>query len=83
MGPSGKLDDYINHSCNPNSGLIIKNEKVNLIAIKNIKNGKEITYDYSTTINEDNWKMRCNCGSKICRKIIKDFKYLPKNIKKI
>src|SRR3989338_1059759 len=53
MGPSGGLDDFLNHSCSPNSGLKVAGRKVFLIAIKNIKNGEEITWDYSTTMDED------------------------------
>lgn len=78
MGPSGNLDDFINHSCNPNSGLVINGKKVILILIKNIKEGEEIRWDYSTTMDEDDWAMKCNCGSKNCRKIIRDFKHIPK-----
>jgi len=81
MGPSGKEDDFFNHSCNPNSGLKINGKKVFLIAIKNIKKGEEITWDYSTTMDEDEFEMICNCGSKKCRKIIRDFKHLPKYLK--
>ena len=77
LGPSGGVDDLINHSCSPNSGLKIKGANVALVAIKNIENGEEITWDYSTTIRGDEWVMRCECGSKNCRKIISDFKYLP------
>lgn len=80
MGPSNELDDFINHSCNPNSGLKFKGKKVFLIAIKNIKKSEEITWDYSTTIDEDNWEMDCLCGNKNCRKRIRDFKYLPREI---
>ena len=82
---------YINHSCAPNSTIIKRNK---LVAIKNIKIGEEITYDYSLTILENNkknieaWgsqypesKMKCNCSSKICRKIIGDFTELPKAVK--
>ena len=65
----------VNHSCNPNAG--IKNDKI-LIAIKNIYIDEEIRYDYSTTMGEDDWTMKCRCHQKNCRKIIKDFKYLPK-----
>ena len=82
MGPSGDIDDFFNHSCDPNSGLKINSKKVFLIAIKDIKKGDEITWDYSTTIDEDDWEMDCNCGSKNCRRRIRDFKYLPKNIQK-
>lgn len=80
MGPSGGLDDFFNHSCNPNSGLKIENNKFTLIAIRNIKKGEEIMWDYSTTMDEDNWEMNCRCKSKNCRKRIRDFKYLPKEI---
>ena len=68
----------VNHSCKPNSG--IKEDKT-LVAIRNIKKGEEIRYDYSTTIDEDDWSMKCKCGEKNCRKIIKDFRYLPKKIR--
>jgi SET domain-containing protein len=80
MGPSGGLDDFFNHSCNPNAGLKIEEKRVIFIAIKNIKKGEEITWDYSTTMDEDDWEMDCRCGSKNCRKRIRDFKYLPKEI---
>ena len=81
MGPSGGLDDFVNHSCDPNSGLIIEKE-VTLIAIKDIKKGEEITWDYSTTMAEEDWGMDCNCGSKKCRKRIMDFYYLPEETKR-
>lgn len=82
MGPSGGLDDFFNHSCNPNSGLKVRSKRVILIAIKDIKKGEEITWDYSTTMMDDvdNWEMDCMCKSKNCRKRIRDFKYLPKKI---
>ncbi|GIW66358.1 MAG: hypothetical protein KatS3mg095_0256 [Candidatus Parcubacteria bacterium] len=57
-------DDFINHSCDPNSYVYINGNKVLLIALKNIKKGEEITYDYSTTMYNDSWSIKCNCGSK-------------------
>ena len=54
--------------------------KSNPHSIKDIKKGEEITWDYSTTMDEDKWEMDCVCQSKNCRKRIKDFKYLPKEI---
>lgn len=65
---------YINHSCNPNTGL----KGLKVIALKNIKSGKELTIDYDTL--EYEWKMKCHCGSKDCRKIIKGWKYLPERL---
>ena len=81
MSPSGAIDDFVNHSCDPNAGLSINGKEVNLIAIQNISAGAEITFDYSTTTRGDYWEMICECGNKICRKIIRDFQYLPKAIK--
>jgi len=75
---------YFNHSCSPNTYIKGKDE---LVAIKNIKKGEEITFDYSATVWEDwgkgykPWRMKCNCKSKNCRKIIKEFYKLPKKIK--
>ena len=80
MGPSGGIDDFLNHSCDPNAGLKIDGRKVFLIAIKDISVGDEIVWDYSTTMDEDDWEMDCECGSKNCRGRIRDFKYLPPNI---
>lgn len=65
---------FINHSCNPNTGII---NNITLIALKNIQKGEELYFDYSTSMDEDHWVMQCMCGEVNCRKIIKDFKYLP------
>ncbi len=82
MGPSGKPDDFINHSCNPNSGLKIIGKKIILVAVRKIKTGEEICWDYSTTMDEDDWEMECECGSIICRRIVRDFKHLPIGLQK-
>ncbi len=86
LGPSGEADDFVNHSCNPNGALIITPEKIFLKCIQPIKSGQEITWDYSTTMNEDGiiifggWELDCQCGEGNCRKKIRDFKYLPTEI---
>jgi len=80
LGPSANLDDFFNHSCNPNSGLKIEGKKVFLVAIKDIKKGEEVAWDYSTTMDKDDWELDCMCESKNCRKRIRDFKYLPKEL---
>jgi hypothetical protein len=56
LGPSGETDDFINHSCDPNTGLKFTNAGILLVAIKNIEIGDEITWDYSTTLFENSWK---------------------------
>lgn len=66
---------YSNHSCNPNCGV---NENLELFALTKIKAGKELFWDYSTSMLERHWTMKCSCGEKNCRKIITDFDLLPK-----
>ncbi len=82
MGPSGEIDDLINHSCEPNAGLKFKKSDILLVALKRIKIGEEITWDYSTTLFEDAWKLKCDCRKRSCRGIIGDFALLDKNLQK-
>jgi SET domain-containing protein len=78
LGPSGDLDDFVNHSCEPNCGLRIVGQRAILFALYDIKSGAELTFDYSTTSTEtqEAWSMACNCGSYQCRKTISGFQYL-------
>ncbi|HLC36587.1 MAG TPA: SET domain-containing protein-lysine N-methyltransferase [archaeon] len=57
---------YVNHSCNANTYA----ENFCDIAKRDIRKGEEITANYSETMNIDEF-MKCKCGSKNCRKIIK------------
>ena len=82
LGASGGMDDYVNHSCDPNAGLRIDGLNVELIALRDIAAGEEICFDYSTTMNEDDFEMRCRCASPSCRKLIRDFKHLPSELKR-
>ena len=77
MGPSNQADDLVNHSCNPSCGLEFMDGRIRLRAIREIKKGDELTFDYSTTMDEDCWEMSCLCGDENCRKVIRDFKHLP------
>ena len=70
---------YVNHSCNPNCGI---KGKLKVIALKNIKEEEEITLDYSTTEMDELWKMKCSCGAKNCRKIIKSIESLSPKLYK-
>jgi hypothetical protein len=73
MGPSGRIDDLINHSCAPNAGLRFTSEGVYLVAIRAIDRGEEISWDYSTTLKESNWHMICQCRAPDCRRVIGNF----------
>jgi len=71
---------YLNHSCELNAGL--KNDRY-LVALKNIAKGEEVNIDYSTLFLEC-WSMKCECGSKNCRKLISTFNTLsPKDQKRL
>jgi hypothetical protein len=79
LGPSGDVDDYVNHSCNPNCFLHVVGNRAILFSLYDIPIGSEITFDYSTTSTDslEQWKMECQCGDFNCRKIISGFHYLP------
>jgi hypothetical protein len=77
MGPSGRIDDLINHSCAPNTGLRFGEDGVFLVALRDIPAGEEIAWDYSTTLGPDAWAMPCACGSADCRGRIGGFATLP------
>jgi hypothetical protein len=70
---------YANHSCDPNAGIKDNRE---LVAIRAIAPGEEICFDYSTTMAENFWTMRCLCGSPQCRGTVKDFRELPPPVQK-
>lgn len=77
LSPSCGIDDYVNHSCDPNCVIQIKNNIATLWAIKDIPEGTEITFDYSTDCTEVGWALNCLCGSGNCRKIVGSFSCLP------
>jgi len=79
IGESGGADDIFNHSCEPNAGLRIEGIQADLYAIRDIATGEEICFDYSTTLDEDDFTMPCLCGAPSCRKVIRDGKYLPED----
>jgi hypothetical protein len=46
-----------------------------------ISRGEEVVYDYSTTMWEEHWTMRCQCGESDCRRLVEDFPQLPDSLK--
>jgi SET domain-containing protein len=81
LGGSGGLDDLVNHSCDPNTGLVIRGTDVRLVAIGDIGPGDQVTFDYSTTMDEDDFEFDCLCGSPKCRGRVRDFKHLPAELR--
>lgn len=76
-------DDLTNHSCNPNCLITSDRDlELKIKARRDIKEGEELTYDYSTVVIFDSWEMECHCGEKNCRKIIGEFRTLPVELQK-
>lgn len=61
------IEWYMNHSCKGNVGF---NKKGDFIAIRNIRKGDELSYDYGLAESNPKFRMECRCRSKNCRKII-------------
>lgn len=70
---------YANHSCLPNAGVV---DSRRLVALRDIAAGEEIRWDYSTSMDEDFWTMRCRCGAPGCRGIVGDFRRLPRELRR-
>lgn len=68
---------FFRHSCSPNVGL---KKRTHVVAMRNIKIGEEITIDDAITELDMQWKRKCSCGSKNCRKIIRSIQFLPTSL---
>jgi hypothetical protein len=68
----------VNHCCTPNTGLGCEGE---LVALRDIAVGEEITFDYSLTVPRNmftkSWRMDCRCGSPNCRKVVGNVETVP------
>lgn len=58
---------FFNHSCSGNLGF---NEDGDFIALRAIRKGEELTYDYGLAESNPKFRMPCKCKDKQCRKII-------------
>jgi SET domain-containing protein len=80
IGASSDADDYVNHSCDPNAAVWITGNTAELYSLRAISPGEEVFFDYSTTLDENDFTMTCRCGSPSCRGIIGDGKDLPEPV---
>ena len=63
-----QLVDSFNHSCEPNAGF---NGQIFLVAMRNIEENEEISFDYAMTLGGINpYQLNCLCEKSNCRKII-------------
>lgn len=65
------IDDCINHSCAPNAGFATGAPALH--ALRDIKIGEEICWDYSTSIAEHGWTLDCRCGAPTCRRVVRSW----------
>jgi SET domain-containing protein len=65
--PRSNIARYANHSCNPNAEPVIWRGRVFIKALRDIKPGEEITYDYGTDYLK-NVIGRANCRCPRCRR---------------
>ena len=56
--------DYVNHSCNPNAGL---SGQIGLVALRDIKVGEEVRFDYAMCDTMPYDEFNCGCGAYNCR----------------
>ncbi|MDA8389559.1 MAG: SET domain-containing protein [Gammaproteobacteria bacterium] len=74
IGASGEADDYVNHSCEPNAGF---RGGLALCALRPIRAGEEIAWDYSCAIDEEDFPgFPCACGAASCRGVVRSFRHL-------
>ncbi|MCZ2127232.1 MAG: SET domain-containing protein-lysine N-methyltransferase [Anaerolineales bacterium] len=57
-------NDCFNHSCDPNLGF---SGQVGLVAMRDVKAGEELTFDYATSDGSAYDEFECRCGAKNCR----------------
>lgn len=86
-GVNGNDARFINHSCDPNCETVIENSRVFIDAIRNIKPGEELGYDYqltweSTDDPEELALYACRCGAKKCRGTMLDKEPVDKKKRK-
>ena len=62
--PQREPGDSINHSCEPNLGLVAANR---LVARRDVAAGEELTYDYSTSDSVAYDEFDCACSTPTCR----------------
>lgn len=82
IGPSGQTDDFVNHSCEPTCRVEIIGHVARLRAVRDIRPGDEINYDYSTLILRDPTTFDCHCGSRKCRTVVRPYHALSPQLRR-
>ncbi len=75
----GNLGAFLNHSCDPNARFVA--ETLEMIAIKPIKKGEEVTFNYLSSEWDMAAPFACQCGADGCHKTIRGFQHLSQDHK--
>ena len=75
--------NFFNHSCEPNAGI---KGQIFLVAMKKIKSGEEVTFDYAMTLCSSNkakpYRLKCLCNRETCRGVVTDNDWKNKVLQK-
>lgn len=68
----GSTARFMNHSCDPNCEAVIEDDRIWIYALKTIREGQELVYDYQFILEEPHTpaakrRYPCRCGAKNCR----------------
>lgn len=66
-GETPEAGDMLNHSCEPNCGLL---GQTLLVTMRDIARGEELTFDYAMCDASDYDEFRCLCEQPACRGIV-------------
>ncbi len=68
----GNTSRWINHACQPNCEIEQEGERIFIDALRDIRRGEELTYDYNLVLEERHTPAAkkanpCHCGARRCR----------------
>lgn len=68
----GNESRFINHSCDPNAEAVIEGKRIFIYALRTIRPGEELAYDYQYERTDDHTEedekfYKCLCGAPNCR----------------
>ena len=71
-GVGGNEAQFINHSCEPNCAAVTEKRRVYIEALRDIRRGEELLYDYNLTRQDGDspdleQRYACHCGAPTCR----------------
>lgn len=69
---NGNEARFINHACDPNCDAVIEGQRIWIDAIRDIRIGEELAYDYAYILDERHSpaakrRFPCHCGASTCR----------------